>query len=198
MEEQHEQENSFSDEEIEEVEASIVSGDESKIGVTEEEFAHFIGKKADKYLWKFKKFNVNGVDKFVLTWNWSAFFFLYVWMAFRKMYLWAAFCLLLYCVGFSLLFPLIHPALTEFYLILLFLSAFIIRIALMTAFGIAGNYLYYKRAKQKITKWKGGDMTKPLAKVGGLSLVAGGLPVGVLLPIEILLFAALASQIVIP
>jgi hypothetical protein len=195
VEEEHEQENSPNHEEIEEVEASIVSGDESEIEVTEEEFAQFIGKKPKKYLPKFKKFKIDGRDKFVVTWNWSAFFFIYIWLAFRKMYSWTAISLLFYWVGFWSLIPIIHPEGKQvWYPILYLLSALIVRIALMIAFGIAGNYLYYKRAKRKITKWKGSDMTKPLPKLGGVSFVAGTLAVAVFLPLEILFLGAWLSQ----
>lgn len=86
MEAEHEQENSFNDEEIEEVEAVIAPSVGSMTGITDEEFAHFLGQNADYYIPKFRKFSNEG---FSVTWNWSAFFFEFVWVAYRKMYLWA-------------------------------------------------------------------------------------------------------------
>lgn len=109
IEEEHERENIFKDEEIEEVEPSIVTADESELEITEKEFAAFVGRNADYYLPKFGKFIGYGGHKFELTWNWAAFFFTYIWMAYRRMYLWSAFCLLFYYVGFMFLVPLVAP-----------------------------------------------------------------------------------------
>jgi hypothetical protein len=70
-----EQQNNLNDEEMEEIQASIVTGDGSEIRVTEKVFARFIGNNADKYIPKFRKFNRDGGDKAALTWHWPAFFF---------------------------------------------------------------------------------------------------------------------------
>ena len=61
----------------------------STISLTDEDYTTFIGKNADKYLTKFKKFNVSGVDNFSATWHWPAFFVGFWWMLYRKLYLWA-------------------------------------------------------------------------------------------------------------
>ena len=54
--------------------------------------------------------------------------------------------------------PLLLPLLV-LTLILLFLPNL--------ALGVAGNYLYFKFSKKKITEWKNTDKKTPLAKIGG-------------------------------
>ena len=60
-----------------------------QLTVTEDEFAAFIGAKAQKYLLKFRKFSVDGIDHFSATWHWPAFLVGFWWLLYRKMYLWA-------------------------------------------------------------------------------------------------------------
>lgn len=161
-EEEHEEKNSLNDEEIEDVEALIVLGDKLEIEITEEEFAHFIGRNADYYIPKFRKFNNEG---FSVTWNWPAFFFQFFWMAYRKMYLWAFFAaagvwffygvvgLLLRIIGLVPLSAGVSPELA-------LLLAISIRLLPLIGFGILGNYIYYKYAKQRITRGKRAGMPK--------------------------------------
>lgn len=156
MEEEHEQENNVKDEEIEEVEAVIESSDQSKTEVTEEDFAHFIGKNADKYLSKFGEFTVRGADKFALTWHWPVFFFGFLWMLYRKLYLWALLAFFL---------PIIAPFVSSYFNLLI-----------MIAWGMTGNYIYYKHAKKKILKLKTDQscfdlslMATSLRKIGGVN-----------------------------
>jgi len=52
-----------------------------------EEFIVFTGENAHKYLPKFEKFNIGGVDNFSITWHWPAFFVGFWWMLYRKLYL---------------------------------------------------------------------------------------------------------------
>ena len=160
MAEKDDQEYSFNDEEIEEVKASVVPSDESKIEVTEEDFSHFTGKNADKYLPKFKKFNVDGVDKFAVTWHWPAVFFTFFWMLYRKLYLWA-------------LFVFVFLKITAY---LALLAAII--------FGMTANYIYYKHAKRKIIRYKTANAPADssqsaiaLRKIGGVNRWAAVLAV---------------------
>ncbi|MFX0152568.1 MAG: DUF2628 domain-containing protein [Candidatus Hodarchaeota archaeon] len=102
---------------------------EQIVEVKEKDFVNFIGKNADKYLPKFKKFNVDGVDKFACTWHWPAFFFSFFWMLYRKLYMWALFAFFWVLLPYQIL-----PA--------------------AITCGMAANYIYYKRAKKKIIKYK--------------------------------------------
>ena len=106
---------------------------EQENSLSEEDFAHFIGKNADKYLLKFRKFNIDGVDKFSVTWHWPAFFFGFLWMLYRKLYLWAL-------VAFAISVISILPS--EFGLLI------------VIVWGMTGNYIYYKHAKKKILELK--------------------------------------------
>jgi Tfp pilus assembly protein PilE len=163
MAEGFEQGNSLSDEKIEEVKGVVVSSDQSKTEVTEEDFAHFIGKKADKYLPKFRKFSSDGVDKFSVTWHWPVFFFGFFWMLYRKLYLWALFA---FAIG----------------IISLQLSDLGLLIAI--PWGMTGNYIYYKHAKKKILKLKTDQpsldlslMETSLLKIGGVNRWAAYIPI---------------------
>jgi hypothetical protein len=176
VEEEQEQEYSFNGEEIEDIEASIVTGNGSETEVTEEDFAQFIGANADKYFRKFKNFSIRDPKKFAFTWNWPAFLFAYVWMAYRKMYAWAV-CsvviILVYFTGLFLLsFLLSHLPFSakEFlaHTILPFLM--LIGFALPAiAFGVAGNYVYFRFVRKKIILWKDTDRAIPLNKIGGVN-----------------------------
>jgi hypothetical protein len=174
--EEDEEEKSLNDEEIEDIEASIVTADASRTEVTEEEFAEFIGDKAKIFFRKFKNFNIRDPKKFALTWNWPAFFFSYVWMAYRKMYAWAACAaviILLYFSGLfliSFLLSYLPFSVREFlaHTILPFLV--LIGFALPAiAFGVAGNYIYFRFCRKRIIEWKNTDRSIPLAKRGGVN-----------------------------
>jgi CRP-like cAMP-binding protein len=124
---------------------------DKKSEITDEEFAYFIGRNADYYIPKFRKFNDGG---FSVTWNWPAFFFQFFWMAYRKMYLWAFFAVvgvLVYygvvvlLLGLFGLFPLLNVA--DFPVLALMLRISV-RILPLVGFGILGNYIYYKYVKQ--------------------------------------------------
>ena len=168
MEEELGHENSLKDEEVEEVEAVIVTSADSESGVTEEDFAHFIGENADKYLPKFRKFNVNGVDKFSMTWHWPAFFFGHTWIAYRKMYVWALVAFLLVGIATNLGLLLTLPFSTSI------------------LFGVTGNYIYYRHAKKKILELKSTQIfpdttEKPitLQKIGGINVWAAILAIAI-------------------
>jgi hypothetical protein len=102
---------------------------EQTVEVTERDFVNFIGKNAGKYLRRFRKFNVDGVDKFAWTWHWPAFFFGFWWIWYRKLYVWAL-------IGFFLVF-------IPYWI---FVSSLV--------YGSIANYVYYKHAKKKIIKYK--------------------------------------------
>jgi hypothetical protein len=97
--------------------------------VTEEDFSSFIGKNAENYIQEFRKFNVDGVDKFSWTWHWPAFFFGFWWLLYRKLYVWALIAFLLLFIPYWF-----------------FLNSFV--------YGAVANYIYYKHTKKKITKYK--------------------------------------------
>ena len=98
-------------------------------GLTNEDFAPFVGKNSEKYLTKFAKFNVGGIDSFKATWHWPAFIVPFLWMLYRKIYGWA---------------------------ILAFFLGFIPYVGLVTGFvwAIVANYIYYKHAKKKLLEIK--------------------------------------------
>ncbi|RPI52500.1 MAG: DUF2628 domain-containing protein, partial [Deltaproteobacteria bacterium] len=101
---------------------------------TEEDFADFIGKNADIYFRKFKKFSINAPDRFAISWNWAAFFFTYIWFAYRKMYRWAG---LIFITGTAL--GIILPLLFPFWWI---------------GICIAANFIYFRHARKNILELK--------------------------------------------
>jgi hypothetical protein len=106
---------------------------QQKVEVAERDFVNFVGDNADKYLRKFKKFNVDGVDKFEWTWHWPAFFFGFWWLLYRKVYVWRV-------IGFfAAIIALIMPY-------WFFVSSFV--------YALIANYIYYKHAKKQIIKYK--------------------------------------------
>jgi hypothetical protein len=97
--------------------------------VTEQEVSSFIGENAENYIRKFRKFSVDGVDKFSWTWHWPAFFFGFWWLLYRKLYVWALIAFLLLMIPYWF-----------------FLNSFV--------YGVIANYIYYKQVKKKITQKK--------------------------------------------
>ncbi len=94
--------------------------------VSKAELENFIGPNLHKYLRKFDKFEQrNGRD--ALTWHWPAFFFAFPWLLYRKMYRWAVVAIIVW--------PIPYVGL---------LASF--------AFGLSGNYLYYKYCNKRIPK----------------------------------------------
>ena len=150
---------------------------EQENSLSEEDFTHFIGKNADKYLLKFRKFNIDGVDKFSVTWHWPAFFFGFLWMLYRKLYLWA---LVAFAIG------IISLQLSDLGLLI------------TIVWGVTGNYIYYKHAKKKIHKLKTDQpsfdlslMATSLRKIGGVNRWAAYIPV-------IIVIAGIWVAIIIP
>jgi hypothetical protein len=115
----------------------------------EEDYRAFIGKNADCYLSKFRKFQVSERGNYAVTWNWPAFFLGFIWMLYRKIYLWAllAFLITLTPIGFPLT---------------------------MIAWGVTGNYLYFLHARKKILDHKSqqkisSETAPPLSELGGVN-----------------------------
>lgn len=119
-----------------------------QLTVSEDEFAAFIGGKAQKYLLKFRKFSVGGIDQFSATWHWPAFFFGFWWLLYRKMYLWALVYFILLCIPYA-------------------------NVAAWITLAISANYLYYRHAKSKILTAKSaqpfGDILAILPALGGVN-----------------------------
>lgn len=140
---------------------------------TAEEFAAYIGTKQYKYLPKFGKFNIGGVDTYSVTWHWPAFLVPFWWLLYRKLYLWALLALVI---------------------------DFVPWINLMSRFvwGMTANYLYYKQAKKKIMELKSAspaaNVPGALAEMGGVNgwVVVVGIALG------ILAFLGIVSAVLIP
>jgi serine/threonine protein kinase len=103
----------------------IIDSSEAAFQAMEPDYALFIGINVDKYLMIFRKFNVNGNDRFEATWNWPAALVPFFWLLYRKLYAWVLLVL------FLSLIPYVH-------------------FILMVIIGITGNYIYYKHVKEKI------------------------------------------------
>ena len=127
---------------------SILHGSSPGLQIDDEDFAVYIGKNADKYLSKFKRFNIEGIDNFAATWNWSAFLVGPLWMLYRKLYLYFIIFFVITCI--------------PYFGILTWIAA-----------GIIANYLYYKQAKSKILEVKSSHsdivISEALARIGGVN-----------------------------
>jgi hypothetical protein len=140
---------------------------------SDDDLAAFIGKNADKYLAKFRLFRQGSTDSFAATWHWPAFLFTFWWSLYRKMYGWAALVLFLGCI------PYVG-----------FLS--------MIAFGVSGNYLYYKHAGKKMLELGAQPLspverTAALARSGGVNNI-----VVVVLPLLLIALIGIVAAIAIP
>lgn len=165
--EEEQKQNSVAEEASEDFGLPSPKSDETTIEITREDFVHFIGDDADKYLTKFRKFYADGRDKFAFTWHWPAFFFTFIWMAYRKLYGWA---LALFLLNFI-------PFLGFFFWVI---------------FGLTGNYLYYKYTKKKILNLKttqtfsdSNQMVVALRKIGGVNVGAMGLAIAAAVSLQI-------------
>ncbi|HYA87298.1 MAG TPA: hypothetical protein VEI57_09580 [Nitrospirota bacterium] len=97
--------------------------------VTMQDYAVFVGKNSDKYLSKFAKFSIGGIDNFTATWHWPAFFLSFWWLAYRKIYGWAILAFFLSII------PIVG-----------FIAGFM--------WAMVANYIYYIHAKKKLLKIK--------------------------------------------
>lgn len=98
--------------------------------LTNDDFATFVGKNSEKYLTKFAKFNIGGIDSFKATWHWPALFVPFWWMLYRKMYGWA---ILAFVTGW-----------------IPYIGWFLLPIV----WAIVANRLYYNHAKKKLLEIK--------------------------------------------
>jgi len=114
----------------------------------EEDYRAFLGPRADNYLVKFKKFTDKEEEGFALTWHWPAFFFGFWWLLYRKLYVWALVALALWLIP--------HLVLPVWFI-----------------WGAVANYLYYLRAKRKISDFRNRSFTAlpavTLAEIGGVN-----------------------------
>ena len=116
--------------------------------VTDADFEAFMVENSDKYLSKFEKFRSSDTDSFSVTWHWPAFFTGLWWPMYRKLYPWSFIALICsFIPPFGFLW--------------------------MIAFGMMGNYIYYKHAKKKILELKASnpspDITALLSMAGGVN-----------------------------
>ncbi len=137
------------------------------------DLALFIGKNAERYLSRFRKFRGGSEDSFNVTWHWPAFFFSFWWMLYRKLYGWAALVFFLGCVPY-------------------------VGLIMMVVFGISANYLYYRHAKRRVAELRAGpgtDVEKAaaLARAGGVNNVAV-----VVAPLLLVFVVAILAAIAIP
>jgi hypothetical protein len=116
----------------------VVSSDSASDPVYEEDLKTFIGRNAEKYLRKFQAFGKEGEEGFAFTWNWPAFWLGFVWMLYRKMYLWS---LVAFIIALT---PIAYPL-------------------TMIAWGITGNYLYFRMARKKILEYRSRQSLSPSA-----------------------------------
>jgi len=116
--------------------------------INDEEYKAFIGPRSDNYLERFNKFNKSGIDRFVFTWHWPAFFIGFWWLLYRKMYFWSL-------IAFGVWW-LPHLALPGMFI-----------------WGAVGNYLYYLQVHRKILDYKKqtneGLPITPLNELGGVN-----------------------------
>lgn len=145
-----------------------------QVEVTERDLVNFVGDNADRYLRKFKKFNVDGADKFAWTWHWPAFFFGFWWLLYRKLYAWAVLAFLLVFFPYWLL-----------------VSSFV--------YGAIGNYLYFKHAKNKIIKYKTAKApVDPHKAAIALRRIGGGSGWGPVYPVLLLIIMGITIPLFLP
>jgi len=138
--------------------------------IPEDDLAAFVGKNAEKYLAKFRSFRQDGSDSFAVTWHWPAFFFSFWWSLYRKMYGWAVLVLFLGLIPY-----------------LGFLS--------MIAYGISGNYIYYRHARQKVREITAQPMS-PVERSAALART-GGVNKSVVIVVALLLVALIGILVAI-
>ncbi|NPA16304.1 DUF2628 domain-containing protein [Persephonella sp.] len=149
-----------------------------------EKYRLFIGKNADYYIQRFKKFEETGG---ALSWNWPAFFFGIVWMLYRKMYLYG---LIAFLAGgiLGMMIAVMSPG--------NMLLAAGVQLWLMIGFGAFGNYIYYYFVKNQVQRLENlyhdpEELKRALESYGGTNMVA---PLLYLLIIFILQIITIKSQ----
>ncbi len=128
-----------------------------------EMYKTFIGKNADYYIEKFKKFEESGG---ALSWNWAAFFLGLLWVFYRKMYLYGAVIFL----GIILIGVFVAAGSNQ-------ILSIGIQLWLWIGFGAFGNYLYYIFVKKTVSDIQSQaknekELIANLTKKGGTNLLA--------------------------
>ena len=125
---------------------------------SEAEYITFIGKNAETYLTTFRKFQVQGGDRFAVTWHWPAFLFPFFWLLYRKLYLWAILSLVWSVIirpsPFGFLLPMLGfplPMIGFLPPMVGFLLPIVGALLPMLCFGLTANYIYYKHIKKKLS-----------------------------------------------
>jgi len=166
---------------------------EKKAEVSEKDFANFVGKNADKYLPKFKKFNVDGVDQFAWTWHWPAFFFGLWWLLYRKLYVWALISSYWFFIPFWLAVSSSFSVVIGKILFLFLFIPFCFFVSSLL-YGAIANYVYYEHAKKKIIKSKTTyARVDPRATAIALRKIGGVSRWILVLPPILLIFSVFAS-----
>jgi uncharacterized protein with FMN-binding domain len=146
--------------------------------ITNEDYASFVGIKAEEYLPKFKRFSVHEMDNFRVTWHWPAFFVPFWWMLYRKLYGWA---ILAFFTGFI---SCITIRSITIFCIRFFtdnissIIGIIPNLLLRVVWAITANYIYYKHAKKKLLKIKQSNPS-PEAQRAVIAVKGGVRPVAV-------------------
>lgn len=125
----------------------------NEITITREQFFDFVKKEDDTvdnvskstqhYLDCFDKYKETGKK---VSWNWSAFFFLYLWFLYRKMYLYG-FLVLLGCFAFR--YPIGFLKTNPYNMHAIVVVLFVLGCGI--AFRLYLNYIYLCYANKKIT-----------------------------------------------
>jgi formylglycine-generating enzyme len=129
--------------------------------ITNEDYHHFIGKNADRYISKFTNFEAGNTTRFKATWHWPAFFVPFPWCLYRKLYLWALLAFFIPVIlGFIIIFltaafTIGAGGLSDQQSISLLIKRYVVlcyiaQLAINIACGISANYIYYKHARGKI------------------------------------------------
>jgi hypothetical protein len=108
-----------------------------------DEFAAYVGPKADAYVEIFGRFAPEGIPRFAFSWDWPAFFYGVWWYLYRKMYLWAA---------------------VDFALSVIFGWTFFVPLLWAAARAMTGNYLYFLQADRAVR-----ERESPRSAAGGAS-----------------------------
>ena len=142
--------------------------------ITEQEYDNFIGNNADKYLTKFKKFNIDGTDSFSATWHWPAFFVPFFWMLYRKLYLWALLAFVISIIPY-------------------------VNLIAMIVFGITGNYIYYKHTRKALLEIKQAPSSSEIQKAVNIAHQGGvNNAVVIVAPILLIVVVGILAAIAIP
>ncbi|NOX42169.1 MAG: DUF2628 domain-containing protein [Gammaproteobacteria bacterium] len=139
------------------------------------EIALFVGEKFDdNYRLKFAEIHDND-DKYVRQWHWPSFLIPVPWMIHRKMYVWAGvFCIL----------NIVIPS--------------VLILAFHIGFGLAGNYLYFRFAKNSIAKINMSGMERKQAIAAKGDVLPVPIVIGITIGLSLLISVIFYSVFVKP